>query len=445
TTGIAEEVSLGSIGRVKKSRDVVLRARHRDGDADPEAIYWRARTFTTWTGDGWRDERGLPARALRLRPNRRVLLDRSAANDETPDLVVDVRLESARVVDLIVPDRAVWIESGEHATIAADDDGTPRAYRGGAPRRYRVASSASAPYPSVPPDAGLAEVDPAVSEWAASVAPGESDPRALAAALVSDLSGREYSLDTRGIDPSRPIASFLEGAPAHCEYFASAMALGLRLRDVPSRVVGGYIGADRLPLVRELVVRAERAHLWVEAFLPDRGWVRFDPTPAAGRAPATGAAVSLRAFADWGVIAWDSWVIGLDLGDQQTLLLEALDLLRGTLRLFRRALPATILLIAVAAAVLVAKRRDALRGRRGLPPYYRRMLVLARGRGLVPEVAETPGEFATRAAERFRDSGAVSVVTRLYERERFGERSPTRRELAEAERALARLAHERAM
>ncbi len=435
-TGMSDEVSLGAIGRVKKRRDVVLRARQREGGVDPESIYWRARTFSTWTGAGWRDDRGVPARAVRLRPNRRVVLDHAARGAE-PDLVADVRLETTRLEDLIVPDRAVWIESREHATIAKDDDGAPRTYRGGAPRRYRVASILSAAYPTEPPAATPVAVDPVVAAWADSVAQGATDAPALAAALVRDLSRREYSLDTRGIDPERPLASFVEGAPAHCEYFASAMAIALRQRGIPSRVVGGYLGAERIPLVGELVVRAERAHLWVEAFVPERGWVRFDPTPAAGRTPPLDALAALRAAGDWGVIAWDSWVIGLDLGDQQTLILVALDLAGAALRLAWRAAPLALLLV-VAAAVIHALRRRHLRraGRSRLPPYYARLVAVARRQGIVPGDAETVGEFA----DRLPDPGSARLVTKLYERERFGERPASRRELAEAERALSRLA-----
>jgi transglutaminase-like putative cysteine protease len=70
-----------------------------------------------------------------------------------------------------------------------------------------------------------------------------------------------------------------QGREGHCEYFATAAALFLRQLGIPSRVVLGYFGGDFNTLSQVLEVRSSRAHAWVEFFVPDYGWIPYDPTP----------------------------------------------------------------------------------------------------------------------------------------------------------------------
>ncbi len=88
---------------------------------------------------------------------------------------------------------------------------------------------------------------------------------------VSDRNGH-WALQ-RFLDSSQP--------KGHCELFASAMALMARSLGLPSRVVTGFLGGDYDEEGNELVVRYQNAHAWVEVWIPDRGWMTFDPTPPA--------------------------------------------------------------------------------------------------------------------------------------------------------------------
>ncbi len=70
---------------------------------------------------------------------------------------------------------------------------------------------------------------------------------------------------------------------AHCEYFATATAIILRLQGIPTRYVTGYVAADRNRYVGEWVVRSRDAHAWVEAYDTERRqWVIVESTPASG-------------------------------------------------------------------------------------------------------------------------------------------------------------------
>lgn len=97
--------------------------------------------------------------------------------------------------------------------------------------------------------------------------------------LKSDFS---YSLSSKRKTKLDPIVDFLfEERTGHCEYFASAMALLARTVGIPTRIVTGYRVGEHNPLLGHYVVRERNAHAWVEAWLPERGWVTYDPTPMA--------------------------------------------------------------------------------------------------------------------------------------------------------------------
>jgi hypothetical protein len=78
----------------------------------------------------------------------------------------------------------------------------------------------------------------------------------------------------------QPIDDFiLKHRYGNCEYFASALAIMLRVADIPSRVVGGYRGGTYNDMGQYYMVTQNEAHLWVEAYIPGSGWLRLEPTP----------------------------------------------------------------------------------------------------------------------------------------------------------------------
>jgi transglutaminase-like putative cysteine protease len=116
-------------------------------------------------------------------------------------------------------------------------------------------------------------------EWTAGARTRDEALRALEHHLRSEFTYSLSSTRERGLDP---ILDFLYvHRVGHCEYFASAMALMARTLGIPTRVVTGYRVAERNPYLGHYVVRERNAHAWIEAWLPERGWVTYDPTPMA--------------------------------------------------------------------------------------------------------------------------------------------------------------------
>src|SRR5262249_42621970 len=61
-----------------------------------------------------------------------------------------------------------------------------------------------------------------------------------------------------------------------CQDFAHLTIGVLRLAGVPARYVSGYLAPDTLK--RKEPVSEQASHAWIEALLPDEGWIGFDPT-----------------------------------------------------------------------------------------------------------------------------------------------------------------------
>jgi len=126
------------------------------------------------------------------------------------------------------------------------------------------------------------DTDPRVRELAKHLSTGSSSPEELVRNTVDYVSSCcQYSLDIGKIRSNQPIAEFLfEKKRGWCEYFASSAALLLRLQGVPTRYVTGFNVIESSKVGGHYLIRDSDAHAWIEAYIPGRGWVAADPTPA---------------------------------------------------------------------------------------------------------------------------------------------------------------------
>ena len=294
---------------------------------------------------------------------------------------------------------------------------------------------------------------------AATVGPPEASARETVDAITRALRDKHaYTLEPSAPPPGvDPVESFLLGARAgHCELFASAAVLLLRMRGVPARYVTGFRGGEWNAVGGYVAVRDDRAHAWAEAFVPEVGWLRVDATPAGAPLPRAGRLSEVMDALDY---FWNRWVVGYDLGRQ-------LELARRAGRhLAPPASPTSssrIVSIAVAACVLAALTLAArrLRRRRAGTPHdtqaairapsfaaphlgaidrlYRRTLARLARAGWPRHHNETPHEYARRVGA----SGLIADddfhrLTDRYAAARFGGHDADDKTVAELAAKLA--------
>ncbi|MFC7172832.1 transglutaminase family protein [Haloplanus litoreus] len=122
-----------------------------------------------------------------------------------------------------------------------------------------------------------------VADRAAAVTADAETPYDKAAAIEAYLeSNKRYSLTVERPEGDVADAFLFEMDAGYCTYYATTMVTMLRAEGVPARFVTGYTSGERVD-DGEYVVRGLDSHAWVQVYVPDEGWVRFDPTPAAPR------------------------------------------------------------------------------------------------------------------------------------------------------------------
>ena len=73
---------------------------------------------------------------------------------------------------------------------------------------------------------------------------------------------------------------FFKSKEGYCEYYAGMFVILSRLANIPSRIVSGYFGGTENEFGEFYEFTQSDSHAWVEIWLDDLGWVRFDPTTA---------------------------------------------------------------------------------------------------------------------------------------------------------------------
>ncbi len=274
-----------------------------------------------------------------------------------------------------------------------------------------------------------------------------------------------YSLEMKASGPD-PLSDFLFNVQSgHCEYFSTAMAVMLRTHGIAARVVNGFLPGEYNETSGAYTVRQSDAHSWVEVYFPSsRSWVTFDPTPSIGRAEPvrTGLTAQLHKYVEALELLWFQYVVGYDKQEQRSLassihnqLFDYGRFASNLLATVRGYMTATTLSIAVVVLGIVlmiltfifGKNFWRFRWRRAAliagneetyssVEFYERLVNAMEQRGLSREKHLTPLEFANTLGQR-----QAMMITRAYNRVRFGKQRLTATEKREIENALSELEH----
>jgi transglutaminase-like putative cysteine protease len=289
TTGMTDRVRLGGGGTIKTSARVVLRAAlEPDPHTQRLERYWVGRHFDVFDGKEWRGS------GVELPPAPHVLVEPASGRQLVQRIELLPAYDSRTLVAIARPasfGSAVAIStSGTAAAMLVKVEGEEVhfALDANAYRYTATSHEADAPpqkLPNAQRERALAlpaSLDVRIGQLAASVTGTETDPEQIARRLEQWLKRNfAYTLDLPG-DVDDPLTDFLFARKeGHCEHFATALAVMLRTRGVPARVVGGFFGGERIG--ERYVVRAGDAHAWVEAWIEGKGWLLLDATPESGR------------------------------------------------------------------------------------------------------------------------------------------------------------------
>src|SRR5207247_1361408 len=129
------------------------------------------------------------------------------------------------------------------------------------------------------PVSGAPELRELVSAVANPDLPGVASPELLSAVAALVRGRLVYEPNVTSVDST--VADVLELGRGVCQDFAHLWIALCRALAIPARYVSGYIwnGDDR---------QEQASHAWGEAWVPDVGWLAYDPTnytpEGAGRA-----------------------------------------------------------------------------------------------------------------------------------------------------------------
>jgi len=252
----------------------------------------------------------------------------------------------------------------------------------------------------------------------------------------------EQDFDGNGLDA---MAEFLEQRSGYCVHFASTLAVMGRLLDVPTRVAVGYAPGDtvlqRTTEDTTYAVNSDELHAWTEAYFPQIGWIPFDATPGIGEPTAFSEPEDqARGGADSEVpeAAPEEGGQSLD-PEADTATGETQEETSSPWRPAALAAVIVALLGAVPGVVRqLRRRRRWSAGARSPEPLWSEVADTARDLGIEPDPAETPRGFAARLESLGAEPGALGVLVREVERDRYAQQ-PTQARVAEARRVVGSL------
>ncbi len=339
TTGINDEMSMGSISNLSQSDKIAFRVAFENKVINNKLSYWRGPVLWHTDGKNWRSgsavgdhnnvsyyrPTGAPIHyTVTLEPhNQKWLygLDLPATAPDDTIINNDFQLiTESKVQELL---RYKMTSYSEYVTGPLTTDEKQRALQLPTNRNSRAISLGR--------------------QWQQQL----REPEAIVDHALKYFNQQPFSYTLKPpLLGNHPVDDFLFNTQqGFCEHYAASFTVLMRAAGIPTRIVTGYQGGDFNPVGGYLIVRQRDAHAWTEVWLDGKGWVRVDPTSAV--APERVSLGAESAFADlfnrqstlqfdndflsenwrklrygWDTVnnGWNQWVIGYDSLKQSGLL-----------------------------------------------------------------------------------------------------------------------------
>ena len=284
-SGLSSSMQVGNIASLALDDSIAMRVRFEGQVPQQSELYFRGPVLSSFDGREWRTLRAGFSGPMQLAANLEVFgapvrYEVTLEPSNRPWLMV---LDATPARPLLGGFGAVmtpelqWLADRPVTDIVRYQASSHPQFRHG-PRR---ASAALTDFASLP-----AGFNPRTLQYAADLRREPQLANADSAALVEVVlqrlrsGGYVYTLEPGTYGQHSADEFWFDRKEGFCEHIASAFVILMRALDVPARVVTGYQGGERNTVDDYWVVRQSDAHAWAEVWLPQRGWVRVDPTSA---------------------------------------------------------------------------------------------------------------------------------------------------------------------
>ena len=447
--------------RAGSDQAIVLRA-----TAEQAPDYLRGRAYTTYSGGRW--SAGVSAGELPVsRPEGQYSFsvfsrEQGENGDEAravpdhasrrwSDFYTSARFRSDVIFAPGDADRFALIAAG----MAHDENGVLRPVSWDSRTGYsvlrRLDAEQSAPYPRPrlphPPPRGYLRVPASLREPLAEIAGGifpagrphgvEADIARLSAFFAEEFA---YELGVAMEGKDDPVLQFVrDRRRGHCELFAAAAALLLRVRGIPARYVTGFVCTERHPYGSHWISRLEHAHAWCEAYDSAEGrWRLVECTPPDGRPDGRSELSLLAAWLDRAALFWQVFMAKARRGHLAHAIAGAdVILFVAVCKMLTHPVAGPVLLVPAAAGAWMLWRRWASRRPQSATRHSGTVKALRiavgklekrlRKHGVVRGPHDTWRQLASRAvaSELIPDGEAVAELLSEYERLRYRRDPPS--------------------
>jgi transglutaminase-like putative cysteine protease len=343
-TGFSDTVKLGKVGEIKKDHSAVMRVRilNKRGKIN-DNLYWRGIALDHFDGVTWSvDSEKYGDYEKKYKTNRYGLI--SIKEDIKNVIAHEVITEPIDTDILFAINMPVGYSgfSGGYRRYSGSILEVNNSYFLPFNPRQRIKYKAYSEISSYPDGMlnsesdrysyyikdrylQLPEISDEIRELSNEITQNDSTAYEKAKTIVRYLlEEMNYTLTLDSGTKEFPLETFLlEKKEGHCEYFATAMVVFLRLNGIPSRIVNGFIGGSWNEHGNFYLIRESDAHSWVEVFFPKQGWVTFDPTPSSNNYQDSGGIYSVMSYIDYLKYRWQRYVIDFSRTDQIRLFASA--------------------------------------------------------------------------------------------------------------------------
>jgi transglutaminase-like putative cysteine protease len=272
STGLGDEMSPGSIGKLATEYDPAFRVRFEGAAPPAEALYFRGPVLNSFDGFTWRRERSVLYRAGDLE----MLGDpvRYRVTLEPTNRPYILTLESVTGP----PGRGMYL-SHDRQISTFENITSVRSYDAVSHLRTRERRELTGLGRRLETRL-VGERNPRARALAIEMRARSRDDADFSRAVLQwfQAQGLEYTLDPGTTTLDSVDTTLFDTKRGFCAHFASAYATMMRAAGVPARVVTGYLGGEWNPIGGYLLVRQSEAHAWTEIWLDGSGWTRVDPT-----------------------------------------------------------------------------------------------------------------------------------------------------------------------